>query len=175
MPKKKSSDFDVQILADQVDDNTVVVTSQADIDQKVDKLLLSALQKYDFAKQMYSVNYSQSSSGTALTVDRITELADGINTSLTNVLEVNRYVHKYIHYDDILGETYTAVQNNVNTDYHLSYGSVEGRNKLKQLKQAKEAIEQFEFQTGGLEGDEHVDLCLMNKPIHGLLIRIGNQ
>ena len=143
MPKKKSSDFDVQILADQVDDNTIVVTSQDDIDQKVDKLLLSALQKYDFAKQMYSVNYSQSSSSTALTVDRITELADGINTSLNNVLEVNRYVHKYIHYDDILGETYTAVQNNVNTDYHLSYGSVEGRNKLKQLKQAKEAIEQF--------------------------------
>lgn len=143
MADKQTSGFDVQILADQVDDDTVLVTSQEQLDEKVNKMLLAALQKYDFAKQMYSVNYSQSSSGTTLTVDRISELADGITTSLSNVLEVNRYVHKYVAYDDIIGETYTVVQNNVNTDYHLSYGSTEGRNKLKQLKQAKEAIEQF--------------------------------
>ena len=43
------------------------------------------------------------------------------------------------------------------------------------MASGKEAIEQFELQAGGLEGDEHVDLCLMNQPIHGLLIRIGNQ
>ena len=140
---KKNSDFDVQVIADQVDDNTVLITSQAELNSRIDKMLFSALQKYDFAKEMYSANFSQSSSGNTLTVDRITELADGINTSLANVLEVNRYVHKYIHYDDILGETYTAVQNNVNTDYHLSYGSTEGRNKIKQLNQAKEAVEQF--------------------------------
>lgn len=140
---KKNSNFDVQVIADQVDDNTVLVTSQSELDSRIDKLLYSALQKYDFAKEMYSASFSQSSSGNTLTIDRITELADGINTSLTNVLEVNRYVHRYIYYDDILGATYTAVQNNVNTDYHLSFGSTEGRNKQKQLRQAKEAIEQF--------------------------------
>ena len=143
MAKKKTSDFDVRIIADQADDNTMIVTSQSQLDERLDKMFLAALQKYDFNKTMYSVNYSQSSSSTTLTTDRISELADGITTSLTNVLEVNRYVHKYIAYDDIMGETYNTVRNNVNTGYQLSFGSTEGRNKKKQLLQAKEAIEQF--------------------------------
>lgn len=130
-------------MADQIDDNTVVVTSQAELDKQIDRLFYAALQKYDFNKEMYSVKYSQASSSAALTTERISELADGITTSLSNVLEVNRYVHKYIAYDDILGETYNTVRNNVNTGYQLTYGSTEGRNKLKQLKQAKEAVEQF--------------------------------
>lgn len=143
MAKKKTSDFDVRIIADQADDNTMIVTSRSQLDERLDKMFLAALQKYDFNKTMYSVNYSQSSSSTTLTTDRISELADGITTSLTNVLEVNRYVHKYIAYDDIMGETYNTVRNNVNTGYQLSFGSTEGRNKKKQLLQAKEAIEQF--------------------------------
>lgn len=143
MAKKKTSDFDVQILADKPDDDTMIVTSQAEWDARAEKMFFAALQKYDFNKTMYGVNYSQSSSSTSLTTDRISELADGITTSLTNVLEVNRYVHKYIAYDDILGETYNTVRNNVNTDYRLSYGSTEGRNKKKQLQQAKTAIEQL--------------------------------
>lgn len=142
MADKKSSKFDV-VVANQVDDNTVIVTSQDQLDDKINKMFFAALQSYDFNKSMYSVKYSQSSSSTALTTDRISELADGITTSLTNVLEVNRYVHKYIAYDDILGETYNTVRNNVNTNYRLSFGSTQGRNKKKQLDQAKEAIEQF--------------------------------
>lgn len=142
MGDKHTSGFDV-VLADQVDDSTVVITSQEQVDSKMEQLFFAALQRYDFNKQTYSVKYSQSSSGTSLTTDRISELADGITTSLTNVLEVNRYVHRYIAYDDILGATYNAVRDSVNTEYHLSYGSTEGRNKKKQLQQAKEAVEQF--------------------------------
>lgn len=138
-----NSDFDVQFLVDKADKETFVVTSQADIDEKIERMFFSALQKYDFNKTMYGVTYSQSSSSDSLTTDRISELADGITTSLSNVLEVNRYVHKYIAYDDILGETYNTVRNNVNTKYSLSYGSTEGRNKKKQLEAAKEAIEQL--------------------------------
>ena len=49
---KKNSDFDVQVIADQVDDNTVLITSQAELNSRIDKMLFSALQKYDFAKEM---------------------------------------------------------------------------------------------------------------------------
>lgn len=143
MAKKKTTDFDVQIFADQADDDTIVVTSQADWDKRVEKIFYSALQKYDINKAMSGVGYSQSSSSTTLTTDRIMELADGITTSLSNVLEVNRYVTKYIHTDDIIGQTYNTVRNNVNTEFTLSYGSTEGRNKKKQMEQAKEAIEQL--------------------------------
>lgn len=138
-----TSDFNVEYIAGKLDDNTVLITSQEDIDNKTQKLLLSALQKYDYNKQQYSAGFTESTASTELTVDRISELATGINTSLSNVLEVNRYVHKYIAIDDVIGVTYTSVQNNINTDYRLIYGNIEGRNKLKQLQNAKAAIEQF--------------------------------
>jgi len=141
--KNNQPEFDVRIMADRTDDGTVVLTSQQRIDEFTDRMLVSALQKYDFNKQMFGVGYSQSTSGNVLTTDRISELADGVTTNLTSVLEINRYVRKYLSFDDIMGQAYNTVQNNVNTDYHLSYGSVEGRNKVKQLNQAKEAVEQF--------------------------------
>lgn len=143
MAKKKTSDFDVRIVADQVDDNTMIVTSQADVDARLERMFFAALQKYDFSKEMYGVNYSQNSSSSTLTTDRISELANGATTTLSNILEINRYVHKYIHTDDVIGQTYNTVRDNVNTDYQLSFGSTEGHNKKKQLQQAKEAVEQF--------------------------------
>lgn len=142
MAKKKAAGFDV-VLADPVDKDTFVVTSLEQANERIDQMFLAALQKYDFGKEMYGVKYSQATSSNALTVDRISELANGITTSLTNILEANRQVHKYLQYDDILKQTYVAIRDNVNTGFRLSYGSTEGRNKKKQLAQAKEAIEQF--------------------------------
>jgi len=141
--KSNTTDFNVEYLVSQLDPETTLITTQEKINERIDKIFLSALEKYDFTKEQYSAKFSQSSSGNTLTTDRISELADGVNTSLTNVTEINRYVRKYIAYDDILGATYQAIQNNVNTEYHLSYGSTEGRNKLKQLQQAKLAVEQL--------------------------------
>lgn len=139
----KTTDFDVAYVVSGLDDDTILVTSQEEIDNKTHKMLVAAIEKYDMSKEMYSANFSQASSGSTLTTDRIGELADGVNTSLTNITEINRYVRKYIAYDDIIGATFQAIQNNVNTDYQLSYGDTEGRNKKKQLKDARSAIEQF--------------------------------
>lgn len=143
MDANQSSNFDVMVAATPLDESTVLVTTAEKAEEKMNQLLYAALQKYDFNKTQYGAKFAQTTSGDTLTTDRIAELANGINTSLSNVQEVSRYVRKYIHYDDILGATYTAIQNNVNTDYHLSFGSTDGRNKKKQLQQAKSAIEQF--------------------------------
>ena len=143
MSENKTTDFDVQYLASQIDENTVLVTTSEKIDAMMEKRLFAAVQNYDTSKEMYSAKFSQSKNSTALTVDRISELADGINTTLSQVTEVARYARQYVLTDDIMGATYQSILNNINTEYHLSFGSPEGRNKQKQLKDAKKAIEQF--------------------------------
>lgn len=138
-----SDHFDVRIESSQLDQDTVLVTTQAQADAVMDKILFSALQKYDFGKEMRSVSFSQTSSGNTLTTTRLAELAEGINYNLSSVLEANRYIRKYIALDDIIGETYTSVQNNVNTETRLIFCSAEGRNKQKQLSAAREAVDQL--------------------------------
>lgn len=136
------SSVDIQYNAGVADDGTIIVTSQSS-NERMERILWAALQKYDRSKEQYSAGFSESTSSDTLTVARIDELATGITTNLSNVLESNRQVRKYIVKDDVLGGTYTAVQSNINTDYKLIYGSTEGRNKKKQLATAKQVIEQF--------------------------------
>lgn len=140
---RKKQDFVVEGIVTPTEDNTVVLTSSEDIEQRSLKLLLAAMQKYDYSKEQYSVQFSGTSAGDELTLDRLKELLRGINSSLSNVTTLNQYVHQYILLDDVLGATYTAIKSNINTEYVLSYNSAEGRNKLKQLNTAKEIITQF--------------------------------
>lgn len=140
MPEKES--FTVAI-ASQPDEDTVILTTAEQIDELSQKRMLAALQVYDNSRPQSGVTFNESSSNTALTVDRIKELAVGVNSSLSNVLEINRFVKQYIAIDDILGATHTAIQSNINTDYRLTYGDTEGRNKQKQLQKAKQIVEQF--------------------------------
>lgn len=140
---EQNTDFVVESAATQVDDNTMIMTASEKIDEKTMEMLLAAMQKYDYNKELWGVKFSSSSSSTELTVDRLTELLTGINSSLSNVRSLNEYVHLFINRDDIFGAAYTALVANINTKYKLIYGSETGRNKMKQLKAAKEVIEQF--------------------------------
>lgn len=129
-------------LLTSADEDTVVVTASEQIERQSERLLLSAIQKYTDG-QVSGVKFTESSSNNELTVSRLSELVTGVNSSLRNVLELNRFVKRFIFTDDILGATYTAVQSNLNTEYRLRYGSIEGRNKQKQLANAKSVIESF--------------------------------
>lgn len=141
-----SEDFDVVIergaIASQVDDDTILVTAQKEFNKNAERLLMSAVQQYTDG-QVSGVKFAEVSSNNLLTIDQLNSLVSGVNSSLKNVLELNRHVKRFILTDDILGFTYTAVQANLNTKYRLRYGSTEGRNKQKQLKSAKQLIENF--------------------------------
>lgn len=143
MSEAKLDGFEIEILASEVDDDTVILTSDERFEAHAEKVLASALQKYDESKKMYGVRFNDKSSNETLTVERINDLVTGINTNLTNVLELNRFIRAYILKDDILGSTYSAIQSNTNSEYRLMYTHEEGCNKLKALKAAKEAIELF--------------------------------
>lgn len=127
---KKKQDFVVEGLASPVDDNTVVLTSGEDIEKRSMDMLLAAMQKYEYTKEQYSVQFSGTSAGDELTLSRLKELLRGINSSLSNVTTLNQYIHQYILQDDVLGATHTALKSNINTEYVLSYNSAEGRSHV---------------------------------------------
>lgn len=139
----ESPNFIVEGVVGTTEDGTTILTTAEQIEEKSQQLLLSAIQKYDYGKEQYGVKFSGTSSGDELTVERLKELVNGINSNLTNVTTLNQYVRQYLVLDDVLGATYTALQSNINTDYTLRYSNPEGRNKLKQLASAKQVIEQF--------------------------------
>lgn len=95
---RKKQDFVVEGIVTPTEDNTVVLTSSEDIEQRSLKLLLAAMQKYDYGKEQYSVQFSGTSAGDELTLDRLKELLRGINSSLSNVTTLNQYVHQYHRY-----------------------------------------------------------------------------
>ncbi len=117
MPEKEP--FTVAI-ASQPDGDTVILTTADQIDELSQKRMLAALQTYDNSRPQSGVTFNEPSSNAVLTVDRIKELAAGVNSSLKNVLEINRFVKLYTVIDDILGATYTAIESNINTDYRLT-------------------------------------------------------
>lgn len=141
-----TTDFTVQLQVSEADDGTIVMTAAEQIDERMTQQLYAALQKYDYNKQMSGVGFSQSTSNDELTVDVVETLANGINTTLGNVLSANRFVRRYIHIDDVMSATYNTVRNNINTDYRLVYSQADGRGKKSttaKLVKVKEAIEQF--------------------------------
>lgn len=143
MKKRKDEDFTISVVTPQLDENTALITSSTDLSCREEQMLFAALEKYDQNKAQYSTVLKRDSASDTLSVDRIAELADGINYTLDKVLSANQYIRKYIHIDDILGATHTALQTNINANFRLTYSGGEGRNKQKQLERAKTAINTF--------------------------------
>ena len=125
------------------DDTMLITTTSEKIEQISSQRLLSALQSYDHRKEQYSARFNETGSADTLTLSRIDEIASSVNTTLSSVLEANRQIRKYIAKDDVFGNAYTSIRNNVNTDYRLKWVNPAGRNKQKQLQAAKAAIEQL--------------------------------
>lgn len=147
MARKKKEDFDV-VTAHQLDEDTIVLTSVADLsEEKMDNAIRHALATYDPENKQYSAYLTISASSETLTVDRIDELARGLQSSLTNVQTVNGIIQNYINKDDLIGITYDAIEANVNTEFKCNFTQFpEQRNKTKQVKYAREVIEDFNNQ-----------------------------
>ena len=109
MARKKKEDFDV-VTASQTDDGTVVLTSVNELsEERMDNVIRHAIASYDPENKQYSTYLKISASSETLTVDRIDELARGLQSSLTNVQTVNGIIRNYINKDDLIGITYDAI------------------------------------------------------------------
>lgn len=147
MARKKKEDFDV-VTASQTDDGTVVLTSVNELsEERMDNVIRHAIASYDPENKQYSTYLKISASSETLTVDRIDELARGLQSSLTNVQTVNGIIRNYINKDDLIGITYDAIEANVNTEFKYSFAQFpEQRNKTKQVNYAREVIDDFNTQ-----------------------------
>lgn len=143
----EKEDFDV-VIASTADDTTKVltITSDADVAAWENKQLYAAIQKYDSKKGTSSAYTIDTESVQELTLDEIDTLSTDINNNLTNVLNANAIIRKRVLTDELIGRTYEAVYANINTEYHLSYPSPEGRNKQKTVERVKSIINEFNRQ-----------------------------
>ena len=109
MARKKKEDFDV-VTASQTDDGTVVITSLNELsEERMNNVIRNAVASYDPENKQYSTYLKISASSETLTVDRIDELARGLQSSLTNVQTVNGIIRNYINKDDLIGITYLSL------------------------------------------------------------------
>lgn len=147
MARKKKEDFDV-VTASQTDDGTIVITSVEELsEERMNNVIRNAVAAYDPENKQYSAYLTISASSETLTVDRIDELARGLQSSLPNVQTVNGIIRNYINKDDLIGITYDAIEANVNTEFKCNFTQFpEKRNKTKQVKYAREVIEDFNSQ-----------------------------
>lgn len=137
----QGEDYEV-IIRSKTSDGTEVVTSAEAI---TDKWLANAVAGYDATNQKYSAYLKDgNSSSDKLTPEYIDELADGTQSDLKKIQVINNIVRKEINKDGIVGKTVECVTSNINTKTKISYDNeITGRNKIKQLQQAKDFINAF--------------------------------
>lgn len=142
--KDNSEDFDVTFKVSEMEsDNTVIVTSTEDT-EKVQRILSAALNSYDPENNLYSALLKDIFPSVGeLTTERIDELAENTQNSLSKILAINSIIKKEINKDDIVGKTVEAIDSNINTSIKLSYPNPEGKNKLKELERVKDKIKNF--------------------------------
>lgn len=135
------------------DDVIIYTGTETEVDKinqriamKETEILKSAIDNYDGNTKLYSVYPTDDSNADDLSLSDIEDLAVGLQSNLSNILKVNKWIRKYIIIDDIIGKTQEAIETNVNTNYKLSYNDFSTKKKIKQLNVAKEIIEKFNKQ-----------------------------
>lgn len=137
---QSTDDFDV--IIDRVDNGIVLMTSA----DPPDLILAEAFRRYDPTNKQYSTLLSSSASSGSISLSDITTLAQNAQSSLSSITRINEVVATYINSNDLLGKVASAVEDNVNTEYTLSYNNFDGKAKQKTLKKAKQIIDDFNNQ-----------------------------
>lgn len=140
------SDFDVAYVG-VPDEDTIVLTTSERIEERINSLMLSALNSYDPSNRMYSAYMLDKTNEDTVTPEYIDELAKGINTDIEKVVKANALIKRYIVTDDIIGKTYESLEANVNTQVRLTYQNfTESVRKQKKMDKAKVLIDAFNHQ-----------------------------
>lgn len=136
-----------------IDDNTVLATSTADIQDAeaiATEILRSAFEQHrNNINGMSSVIPTDNTTTQALTLDSIDAFANGLNSSIENLRTVNAIILRKVLEDGYLGIAYQSVVTNVNTDYKLFYPAYEDDDTYADaLAEVKNIITQFNKDIG---------------------------
>ena len=80
------------------------------IAMKEAEILKSAIDNYDGNTKLYSVYPTDDSNADDLSLSDIEDLAVGLQSNLSNILKVNKWIRKYIIIDDIIGKNMVAIE-----------------------------------------------------------------
>lgn len=120
----QENNIQVEYIAEQVDEDTVLVTAaenQQWVEDRAAAILKSELQEYS-TEPLMSVIPKDDSSNSTLSLEYISQLASGLNSSKENLLTANALIWQNVIADAFLGRTFESVVANINTDYRLTYG-----------------------------------------------------
>jgi len=133
------------IIKTEVDENTTIITS----DERSRELLENALSTYDPGNKIFSryLNFTGTNFLEDVTLKDIEYLGQNPQTNLEKTKKINEIIRKQINIDDLVGMVVQSIDNNINTNYKLSWKDFDGqRNKLKMLARARKIIEDFNYQ-----------------------------
>jgi len=137
----KDTDFEVKIVSQTDDNDTVVITS---VDDLSSRWLSEALNSYDATNSKYSAYLKDGNSPSdKLTPEYIDELAENTQNDLKKVQIINAITRKEINKGDIVGKTVECISTNINTKTKLTYNKDVSGRKIKQLDSVKNFINQF--------------------------------
>ena len=134
--------MDKDTLITQVDDNTIVITSE--------KLCRDVVEKatYNYNKNNYkSSYYNESSAMVNFKPEDIDDLAYNAQSQLNNILKINNIIRYFINKNDILGKVHEAIETNINSQYELIYPKALDDDK-ETFEEIKSLIEDFNDEIG---------------------------
>lgn len=140
------NDFDISFMS-RVDENTTILTTSEKIEQKINEMMLSAIERYDPSNRQYSAYMLDKSNDDIITPNYIDELVRGINTNVKQLQKANALVKRYILTDDIIGKTYESIESNVNTQIRLNFPKLTDSKRVqKKISTARIIIDNFNDQ-----------------------------
>ena len=145
MPSTHTEDFEVIISSSSGEDDTKIIT----ISEKNKRLLSEALDKFDSTNRQYSTYLSdgKESMSDEMSPKLLEDLADSPQSNLASIVKINQIVRRQINKNDLIGITASSIENNINTDYNLSYKDFSSqRNKQKSVEKSKALIEDLNAQ-----------------------------
>lgn len=153
--------FNVTFLSE-VDDNTMVVTTQESFEEKMDSFyrddMMSAVAEmrkrggyavaaFNPDSSLYSVYPNKTESSSDIDTNLIDTYAENANTDLATVISIASLIRKYSNKDCLVSVAYDAVNKSCNTEYKNVFANYDNqRNKSKAVEKAKAIIEDFDTQ-----------------------------
>ena len=142
--------YEVTYQGSLLPDGQILVTSpepkeKIDFASLEEKILQAAIEKYssDDKTRTYSVITSEKHANTALTIERINELAININSELSKLNAANAYILQATLTDAYMGRAYECIYANVNSLIKYSYPELTSEDDEQVFEEVKDSIAAF--------------------------------
>lgn len=131
-------------IVSDVDKHTTLITSYDDLADEELKILAQNIETYNLSNSREVAAYvTDPTDNNTLTLETISQLAQGLNSNYDNLMQVNRIILREVIADGILGRAFECIYSNINDEYRLVFGDDQEELDEDTHKRIKEIIESF--------------------------------